>query len=288
MKTRDVAKVSLKKEFESAPATRTRFRHALTPAHGAVVSAGHIHAKPQNNFTRQRDLMAFALVYVTGGSGHYEDNENGEFAVTAGDVVVLFPGLRHSYWPTPEWHESFVTFQGNVFHQLEKDGLLSRNRPLLKPGLAPTLISSFNRLIRDFLENELPSDAILTARIHVLIAEIYDLHETQRLAGVGGNFARSAAALLEQKLETELNLDTIASQFHLSYERFRKRFAAEVGVSPVRYRMLRRIDMAKTLLAESVPIKAIAERLGYCDLYFFSRQFKQVTGQTPAEFRRSV
>jgi len=29
----------------------------------------------------------------------------------------------------------------------------------------------------------------------------------------------------------------------------------------------------------------IADRLGWCDQYFVSRQFKQVTGQTPAAFR---
>ncbi len=267
---------------------QTRFRHALNRKTAAVISAGHIHAKPQDNFTNQRDLMAYALVYVTGGSGHYEDLQNGAFPVAPGDVLVLFPGLRHSYWPTPQWHESFVTFQGNIFQQLERDGLLKRTEPVWKPGLAPTLIASFNRLIHDFITNQLPSDAIMTARIHVLIAEILDLHDSQRLSSVGGNFGRSASALLEQELERELDLPAIADQFHLSYERFRKRFTAEVGVSPVRYRLLRRIDLAKTLLAEHLPIKAIAERLGYCDLYFFSRQFKQVTGQTPAEFRRSV
>jgi AraC-like DNA-binding protein len=228
-------------------------------------------------------------VYVTGGSGEYTDHQNGSIRVIPGNCIVLFPGMAHSYWPTPEWHESFLVFQGNVFEQLERDGLISRGEPVLNPGLAPTVIASFNRLIRDFLETELPGDAILTARIHLLMAEVVNLHRRQSRAGEKENFSRAAAALLEQNLEAELDFDVIAREFHLSYERFRKRFAAEVGVSPARYRMLRRIDMAKTLLAENeLPIKAVADRLGYCDLYFFCRQFKQVTGQTPAAFRRSV
>ncbi len=35
-------------------------------------------------------------------------------------------------------------------------------------------------------------------------------------------------------------------------------------------------------------LEGIAERAGYCDLYFFSRQFRQLTGQTPGVFRKSI
>ena len=74
--------------------------------------------------------------------------------------------------------------------------------------------------------------------------------------------------------------------FHLSPERFRKKFAAAVGVPPARYRMLRRMDRAKALLVETeLSVKEIAYRLNFFDPYFFSRQFKQVTGQAPTDFR---
>jgi len=35
------------------------------------------------------------------------------------------------------------------------------------------------------------------------------------------------------------------------------------------------------------PIKMIAARLGYNDVYFFSRQFRLITGVPPAIYRRS-
>ena len=282
---------SKSQELRAKSQSRTRFRRAVSAGNGrgALTAAGHLFAKPKEHICWWRTLPDYALVYVHGGGGGYQDKENGEIKIVAGNMIVLFPGMAHSYWPAPEWHESFLVFQGNVFEQLERDGLISRSSPVLNPGLAPSLIASFNRLIRDFLEHELPSDAVLTARIHLLMAEVVDLHRSQSRVSEKENFSRAAAALLEQHLDTELDLGVVARQFHLSYERFRKRFAAEVGVSPARYRMLRRIDLAKTLLAENeLPIKAIAEQLGYCDLYFFCRQFKQLAGQTPAAFRRSV
>jgi AraC-like DNA-binding protein len=271
------------------PASRTRFRHALNKDRGALVGAGHLYSKPQKSVCIDRILPDYALVYVTGGGGHYSDHISGDFKIKPGDLIVLFPGMPHTYYPTPEWHESFLVFQGNVFQELERACLISRNNPVLSPGLERSLISAFDSLIHEFLSNELPSDAILTARIHMLLAEISDLDQRARTAGDGKNFARAATALLEERLESELDLDAVARNFHLSYERFRKRFAEEVGVSPARYRMLRRIDKAKALLADGqLPVKAVAERLGYCDMYFFCRQFKQVTHQTPAGFRRAL
>jgi AraC-like DNA-binding protein len=42
------------------------------------------------------------------------------------------------------------------------------------------------------------------------------------------------------------------------------------------------------LLTETdLPLKAVAERLGYDSVYFFARQFRQIAGVPPGVFRRS-
>jgi AraC-like DNA-binding protein len=62
-----------------------------------------------------------------------------------------------------------------------------------------------------------------------------------------------------------------------------------MGVSPVRFRTIRRIDAAcAMLLAPDQTIASIAVALGFSDEYHFSRRFKQVTGLPPREFRRRL
>ncbi len=60
-----------------------------------------------------------------------------------------------------------------------------------------------------------------------------------------------------------------------------------MGRPPAQWRQLKRIERARRLLLESDrSLAGIAEELGYCDQYFFNRQFKRVTGISPARFRR--
>jgi len=59
-------------------------------------------------------------------------------------------------------------------------------------------------------------------------------------------------------------------------------------MSPHAYLLQCRATSARRLLGETdLPIKSIAQQLGYRDVYFFSRQFRQMTGVPPAVYRHS-
>jgi len=48
------------------------------------------------------------------------------------------------------------------------------------------------------------------------------------------------------------------------------------------------VAKARQMLGETeLPLKTIADRLGYRDVYFFSRQFRKLSGVPPAAYRRS-
>ncbi len=77
-----------------------------------------------------------------------------------------------------------------------------------------------------------------------------------------------------------------ARNFGLSRSRFTKVFTDFWHISPQQYQILQRIEQAKYLLQNTASsIGEIAVRLGYSDPYFFSRQFKKVTGMSPNDYR---
>lgn len=80
----------------------------------------------------------------------------------------------------------------------------------------------------------------------------------------------------------------IASRAGLSVSQTARRMHQLVGCSPRTFVIRARIDRACRLMEESaLSLEQIAESLGYTDVYFFHRQFKDVTGVTPARWRKA-
>ena len=83
------------------------------------------------------------------------------------------------------------------------------------------------------------------------------------------------------------SIESLADDAGYSPAHFSRVFKQIMGTSPQRHLMEARISRAKHLLLETDwSITRIAQVMGYNDVYFFSRQFKQVTGQPPSSVRR--
>ena len=92
---------------------------------------------------------------------------------------------------------------------------------------------------------------------------------------------------IELKLAQSLEIKKLAHLAGLSPNYFNTAFRREYGMPPIRYQLFLRIEEAKRLLTTtSLRIQEISEQLGFRDLFYFSRQFKQFTGISPLHFRQ--
>jgi len=90
-------------------------------------------------------------------------------------------------------------------------------------------------------------------------------------------------------LEGDLTLARLASIACLSRFHFSRAFKAAVGRSPHHYVSAKRLELAKQLLGKGdQPLAHIALTLKFSCQANFTRAFREATGQTPAEYRRSV
>ena len=86
-----------------------------------------------------------------------------------------------------------------------------------------------------------------------------------------------------------VTVSEMAREAGLSQVQFTRRFKRLTGESPNFYLMRRRIERARQLILQSpFKIEEIAETLGYSDVFFFSRQFKRVTGFPPSHLRTTA
>lgn len=87
--------------------------------------------------------------------------------------------------------------------------------------------------------------------------------------------------------EIELDNELLASKCNISEVYLRKKFVAELGVSPRQYVINIRIKAAEGLLSEGkLSVKEISEKCGFSNQYHFCRMFKQKNGVSPSEYSK--
>ncbi|RUT29139.1 AraC family transcriptional regulator [Paenibacillus zeisoli] len=81
-------------------------------------------------------------------------------------------------------------------------------------------------------------------------------------------------------------VEDLAARAGLSARYFSIKFKELTGASVQSYIIKCRIDRAQHLLLHAgMNVTEVADALGYRDIFFFSRQFKQYTGKSPSEIR---
>lgn len=92
--------------------------------------------------------------------------------------------------------------------------------------------------------------------------------------------------MMQADVRGELSLGEFAQSVNLSVWRLCHIFKSDVGMPPMRYLRLMRMERAKDLLESSfLSVKEIAYRVGMNDESHFVRDFKSTYGSSPACYR---
>jgi len=124
--------------------------------------------------------------------------------------------------------------------------------------------------------------------LEAIMLEIFEVdHHPQDAAKPHDAMIDSICRAIRAEPEARRPVAAMASEVGVTPQHFMRLFKARKGMTPSQFVVHTRIDAAKSLLRESNhTITRIAELLGYTDIYFFSRQFKKVSGMTPSAYRR--
>ena len=94
--------------------------------------------------------------------------------------------------------------------------------------------------------------------------------------------------MIRKEIENvDFNINTIANALYLTPAYFSRVFKRKMGMTCIDFIKNYRINLAKELLKNTdLSIQQISEKTGYATVYYFSQQFKQVTGESPGSFRK--
>jgi transcriptional regulator GlxA family with amidase domain len=90
---------------------------------------------------------------------------------------------------------------------------------------------------------------------------------------------------LQANLHRRLHVPSLAARSGLSERSFYRKFLAATGDSPARFIESVRLDAARTLLSQGLPLKTIAAQVGLAPTARFTRAFERRFGISPSLFR---
>lgn len=101
-------------------------------------------------------------------------------------------------------------------------------------------------------------------------------------------YQRIAAAkvYIDENYQEQIGLDDISRQAFLSRFHFHRLFTQVYHHTPHQYLTSKRIDRAKTLLAENMQVTEVCNELGFESIGSFSTLFKKQIGYAPTCFRK--
>tara|TARA_B110000977_G_C10888035_1_gene420250 strand:- start:52 stop:837 length:786 start_codon:yes stop_codon:yes gene_type:complete len=236
--------------------------------------------------TQLRSLDCFALVYVYRGFGRYQDELGVERRFEAGDLLLLFPGVAHCYSSETAWDELFTMFKGPQFDLLWESGLLDASRPIWR--LQP--VEYWKKRLLEAISDRDSTCPDTPTRINRLVTFIIDAAAAQNhRAAPDQAWVRRARREIDTRLSVRPDYQAVAECLGMSYENFRKRFSRMSGEAPGRYAARVMNERAVNLLRKTnLGVGQIADALGYCDAFHFSKQFKQHNGLSPRAFRNAL
>lgn len=89
--------------------------------------------------------------------------------------------------------------------------------------------------------------------------------------------------------EYDISIESVAENFHISADAVRKAVLAHTGKLYREYLIYLRIEQAKVLLRqENIPVAELCKMVGYENVTYFTKLFKEVTGVPPARYRKNV
>ena len=229
-------------------------------------------------------LMAMAI----SGTAHYEVDGR-HFSVGQGDLVFFPPKKAHTAKSDPEEPWEFYSAAFSVHADDEAHRYLTSIPNHLRLPSRYDCAALFSELVHEW---EIRRFGYLI-RCRSIIEELLFIvirnreEETQNKSAPHSVTMHRVARHIASNAESTFSVGQLAEMVGLSTPHFRRLFKRVIGYTPVQYQHHVKVNKAKDLLLSGeCNVSEAAYQLGFDNVYYFSRLFKQVAHVSPSEFLR--
>lgn len=243
-----------------------------------------------------RELMPPCIVDRPSGTGDYlfmlflepvVIRSDGQIARYAPRSLVLWAPEHGHYYGNPDrgWRHSWIHCQG---HSIRK--LLSQTElPLAVPmpgqdvGLAERCLLS---LYQELVGHSRPDALIVHDYLRIWLREVRRGLSAERESSRPPDTYLNLKTYLETHYAKRITLSELASDLGVTPQHLSAQFKQHFGIGPIGYVIRQRLEQARYLLLDqNLSVTEVAARVGYTDVFQFSRIFTKHYGVSPKAMR---
>ena len=240
--------------------------------------------------SRPKGLPNYVILIVRTYGEFQIGTEN--YTVTPPQAIVLAPDTGYSYGnPDDDYVDDWLHFEITGSHYIQNLNSMS-NKPFsignhkLFTFCIQQILWELSYGHADFAQDNM--DALFTLLFNHLIAA-YNEKDSLKAR----NAYQDQLQLLRLKMENSINephsIQEYAQKLNISASYFQYLYKNLFGISFQQDLIRLRVERAKFVITTSnLPLEQVAEICGYTNEVHFYRQFKKLTGCSPARFRKKV
>lgn len=252
----------------------------------SIVNAGYLPSRTL--YRRQAKFAYWAIVYIAGGSGSLQVNGGDVQRVTEGSLFFFYPGATFDFGPDPggTWDEYYFTIEGTRIEEWLSSWLREPGK-VRQAGVSELYLHRMERIFQ-LMDSGAAVDLDRAALLlESTLFEWVQAAKTRQTARAG--VAEKLLDELAQSVYSRFDAAQWCDRYHISMSTLRRLVRKASGYPLHEYVHRLKIAEAKNrLLNTDDTVKEIADKLGYADVFYFSRLFKKYAGISPREYRRSM
>ena len=236
------------------------------------------------------ETAEYTMLFVIKGAGLFDINSK-EIELSAGDAFLSRPHEAKLFKPSGEetCEYYWFCFRGRIVAEmLSTLKLTSRDKYFI--GHDNEFNFYMDKIIDEYAKEENASEVIAASLTIAMLGQFSRLAVSLLPQDQikGHHKIAPAISSINSDCTSKMGVDDYAKMCNLSTSYFTHLFTKLTGFSPMEYKQLQRINIAKNLLSTTnLSIKEISNVVGFKDPLYFGRCFKQATGHTPSGYRTS-
>lgn len=242
----------------------------------------------------------YEMSFIISGSGRHELNGS-SYTLVPGSLFLLTPADFHAVYPQPDNPLEI----GNVIFAADKlpeelrqalFGVSAQAGPItltLAGDEAAAMTADYLRLRQEYVERKLGATIVIQGTLERMLVEVArrcgrSSVEASSAESRQQHAVRQALLFMQHHFRDKLTLQSVAGHVGLSAHYFSECFHKATGYSFQSFLQLQRIQFAKALLRSStLAVTDICFASGFHSLPHFEKAFKQNTGFSPRDYRKS-